>query len=211
MRYVVVGAGGFSREVADLLVVLGHEPVAFYTEHPECDSIRGTPVINCIEMLPAHDAAVIAIGDSIVKKRLWKTFGTTTVLPTLIHPSAHVSPNTTIGDGCILMENTTIKADVTLGDGVLVNVGTVVGHDCQIGDFAHFAPGALIGGGCTIGEGAFCAIGSTLLPRIAVGAWATCAAGSVVTSDVDDHILVMGVPARAKRKTIADKKQEPYL
>ncbi len=50
--------------------------------------------------------------------------------------------------------------------------------------------------GVTIGEGASIGARAVCVAPVTIGAWATVAAGAVVTKDVPDHALVVGVPAR---------------
>ncbi|MEV6490670.1 DapH/DapD/GlmU-related protein, partial [Actinoplanes sp. NPDC051633] len=52
------------------------------------------------------------------------------------------------------------------------------------------AVGVVVGEGAAIGARAVC------VAPVTVGRWALVAAGAVVTKDVPDHALVVGVPAR---------------
>ena len=50
-----------------------------------------------------------------------------------------------------------------------------------------------------IGDNVSVGANSTLLPGICIGEGALIAAGSVVTRDVPDHMMAIGVPARVKK------------
>jgi len=50
--------------------------------------------------------------------------------------------------------------------------------------------------GVTIGDGASIGARVVCVAPVAIGRWATVAAGAVVTRDVPDFALVVGVPAR---------------
>ncbi len=45
-------------------------------------------------------------------------------------------------------------------------------------------------------DGVFCGIGSRIINGITVGKWATVGAGGVVTNDLPEYSLSVGVPAK---------------
>jgi UDP-2-acetamido-3-amino-2,3-dideoxy-glucuronate N-acetyltransferase len=105
----------------------------------------------------------------------------------------YVASGVTIGDGVkiqnnvSLYEGVTVEADVFLGPScVLTNV---TNPRSQVSRRALFER-TLLRRGATIGANA------TILPGTTVGRYAFVAAGAVVTRDVADYSLVMGVPAR---------------
>lgn len=114
----------------------------------------------------------------------------------LISPDADVSPTAQIGEGVVVQSHVTLMAHVRLGAFVKVNVGSAIFHESSIGEFATIAPNVTILGRACVGAGAYVGAASTLLPGVKVGASATVGAGAVVTRDVDDGVVVAGVPAR---------------
>ncbi len=123
----------------------------------------------------------------------------------------HVMSGAVIGRGCVLGQNCYVGGSVRVGDRVKVqnNVslydGVVIENDVFVGPSAVFtnveSPRAhvsrkaeyqqtLVQRGATIGANA------TILPGVTLGAHCFVAAGAVVTADVADFALVMGVPAR---------------
>jgi bifunctional UDP-N-acetylglucosamine pyrophosphorylase/glucosamine-1-phosphate N-acetyltransferase len=91
--------------------------------------------------------------------------------------------------------------------------GVKMGHFSYIGD-AQVGPGVNIGAGtitCNfgldgkknkteIGQGAFIGSDTLLVAPVRIGEGAATGSGAVVTKDVPDHTLVVGMPARAIRK-----------
>lgn len=199
-RFLVVGVGGLAKEMTDLAVALGHEVVAYYTEksavilHP----MEGVTVINDLDAVVC-DAALIAVGDTSARKRFADQLAGRYELPALIHPSACVSSSARIGEGVLVMQNVVINADAEVGAGALLNVGCCVAHDCRVGAYSHLAPCVQLGGGSSVGTGVFCGTSAVVLPNVNVGDWTVCGAGSVVTKDVPERSLAVGVPARVVR------------
>ena len=196
MRFLIAGSGGFSKEIADLVYDLGHEVAAFFDERPASVSHEptGLPVIDD-PGLSDFDAVAVAIGDAIVRERMFARFDGAP-MPVLAHPSASVSPSAEIGEGTLIMHNVVVSAQAKLGRGVIANVGCYIAHDCRVGAFTHLAAGVNLGGGASVGERCLCGTGTIVLPRTAVGDRVVVGAGAVVNRDVHDGLVVAGVPAR---------------
>jgi sugar O-acyltransferase (sialic acid O-acetyltransferase NeuD family) len=197
VRFLIAGSGGFSKEIADLLIDLGHEGVAFFDERPvSLEHLpTGLPVTDDPSTVD-FDAVAVAIGDAIVRERMFEHFEGA-LMPVIVHPSASVSPSASIGEGTLIMHNVVISAQAEIGPGAIINVGCYVAHDCRVGAFTHLAAGVNLGGGSSVGDGCLCGTGAIVLPRIAVGSRVVVGAGAVVNRDIADGLTVAGVPARA--------------
>src|SRR4051794_28325825 len=58
-------------------------------------------------------------------------------LPPIVHATAWVSPDATLGAGVQVLAQAVVNAGATLGDGVIVNTAAIVEHDCVLGSGAH--------------------------------------------------------------------------
>ncbi|NLE88581.1 MAG: N-acetyltransferase [Myxococcales bacterium] len=104
-----------------------------------------------------------------------------------------VGPHVVIGDSC------RIQNHVSLFDGVLLEEDVFVGPSATFTNVK--TPRAFVSrkhefGVTRVKRGATIGANATILPGVTLGRWCFVAAGAVVTRDVPDFALVMGVPAR---------------
>ena len=113
---------------------------------------------------------------------------------------AYVGPGVVAGDNVKLQNHALVYEPARLGDGVFVGPAAVLTNDEY--PRAVTPDGRLKTGddwtavGVTIAEGAAIGARAVCVAPVAVGRWALVAAGAVVTTDVPDFALVVGVPAR---------------
>ena len=102
-----------------------------------------------------------------------------------------------------------VGAPIRIGSGVRIGHGvSLLTVDHHIGT-KELRSGARKFGPIEIGDGAWLASHVVVLPGVRIGAGAIVAAGSVVTHDVPDNTLVMGVPARVARDLDTGVDPEP--
>jgi sugar O-acyltransferase (sialic acid O-acetyltransferase NeuD family) len=196
VRLAVVGAGGHSREVADLVAACGHVLVGFTDDSfTGPHQPTGLPIARDLESLDA-DAMTVAIGDVSTRATVFSRLAGVLPSPVLVHPSACVSEYAQIGDGTQVMQNVVVSAAVIIAQNVILNVGCFVAHDCTVGAHSHIAPGVLMSGGASVGDRCLVGAGAILLPGVSIGAECVVGAGAVVTRDVLAGQSVTGVPAR---------------
>jgi acetyltransferase-like isoleucine patch superfamily enzyme len=115
---------------------------------------------------------------------------------TVIGRYVTINYNTHIGDRVKIQDHSWLAGNMTVADDVFISGGVGTSNDNRIGrngyDEAHTV-------GPYIGRGAAVGVGANLLPGIRIGAEAIVGAGAVVTKDVPDRAVVMGVPARITR------------
>ncbi|KUN77693.1 acyltransferase [Streptomyces griseoruber] len=118
----------------------------------------------------------------------------------VIGRGAYVGSGVRMGDNCKLQNYALVYEPAELGSGVFIGPAVVLTNDHnprsvdpdgkqkRSGDWE--AVGVKILDGASIGARAVC------VAPLTIGRWAMVAAGSVVTKDVPDFALVVGVPAR---------------
>lgn len=113
---------------------------------------------------------------------------------------AYIGPGVILGANCKVQNYALVYEPAVLGDGVFVGPGVVFTNDAfprainvdgsrkSADDWD--AVGVVVGTGASIGARAVC------IAPVTIGRWALVAAGAVVTRDVPDFAIVVGVPAR---------------
>jgi acetyltransferase EpsM len=207
MKIVVVGRGGHSKVIADMILSYQeNDMVGFlddkYDEIGLIENIYCGPISSAKQLVEAfHDLKfVIAIGDNKVRKAIVERLN----IPdenyvSVIHQSAVISPSAKIGYGSVVMPNSVINADTQIGVHSIINTASVIEHDSIIGDFSHVCPGTTLTGTVQIGEGTYVGAGSTIIPNIRIGEWTIIGAGAAVITDIPSYCTAVGIPAKVKK------------
>ncbi|HET8655868.1 MAG TPA: acetyltransferase [Longimicrobiaceae bacterium] len=213
-RFLVWGAGGHGRVVADVVRALGGR-VAGYVD---ADAARlgqvvdagGGRVVSTQDGLlrtiragggypEGIDAVALAIGSNAARHDCLQQLRGLSA-PPLVHLSAVVSPSAAIGPATVVLPRVVINAGAQVGAAVILNTGAIVEHDCVIGDAAHVSPGAVLAGGVRVGERSWVGAGAVVIQGVTIGDDVVVGAGAVVIRDVPDGQTVVGNPARPIRR-----------
>jgi sugar O-acyltransferase (sialic acid O-acetyltransferase NeuD family) len=209
---VIVGAGGFARETAELVRAVNERQPAwdllgFLDDDPTLTGrvVSRLPVLGTSAWVHDHPhaAVVVCVGSprnymsrAIVVERLGLTHDR---YPQLVHPAAVVPPSALLGAGTVVHATSVFTTDVQIGAHVAVMPGVILTHDDLVGDFVTFGAGVRVAGASTIDTGAYVGSGALIRESITVGAWSLIGMGSVVTRSVPAGQVWAGVPARFMR------------
>lgn len=119
----------------------------------------------------------------------------------LIHPTAYIAHNATLGTGNQILLHSSICANVRIGNQCIVNTNASIDHECFLGNGIHICPGATLLGDVTIHDYAMIGAGAIIFPHVEIGASAIIGAGAVVRKNVDSETIVVGNPARFLKNT----------
>jgi sugar O-acyltransferase (sialic acid O-acetyltransferase NeuD family) len=207
-RILIVGAGRFAADVADLIDdIPGSSVVGFVVDRPPFEPgkmLLGRPIhwIDDLDDFDKSCQAVCAIGSwkrmDIISKVAQKGFQFTTV----IHPSARISRTAEVEAGTIISGGVQVAAQVQIGRHVIINRGALIGHNDRIFDYAYIAPGANLAGNITIGARTWIGLGANILEDLIIGEQCIIGAGSLLTRDVPDRVKAVGSPAMIIEKEI---------
>ncbi|MBP6096246.1 MAG: acetyltransferase [Methyloversatilis sp.] len=200
---LLIGAGGHGCVVLDALLQARPDiDVCVRDDSATSRPLLGRPVVSPALPSGVFEGAVhVAIGSNEVRCRLARLMceqgGR---LLRIVHPMATISPHATLGDGVFVAAQAVIAPGARVGDGVIVNHGAIVDHDCQVGAWSHIAPRSVLGGGVIVGRRVLVGSGAIILPGLQIGDDAIIGAGAVVTKDVAEGQLKVGIPARNRHE-----------
>lgn len=167
----------------------GHRQIPGYVIYKETDDRN--------ELLCTYDEVIVASGDNDLremKTSILISLGVT--LASLIHPTAIISPSATISKGSTILAGSIINTNASVGTGCIINTGVIVEHDCIIENYVNISPRTAMAGHTTIGRKTFVGIGSTFIDGIKVDKEALIGAGAVVTQNIPERAVAVGVPAK---------------
>jgi UDP-2-acetamido-3-amino-2,3-dideoxy-glucuronate N-acetyltransferase len=110
--------------------------------------------------------------------------------------NVNVSNNVVIGNGCKVQNNVSLYEGVTLEDHVFCGPSCVFTNDLT--PRAKYPKGKAGYLKTLVQEGASIGANATIVCGITIGRWALIGSGAVVTKDVPDYALMVGVPAQQK-------------
>lgn len=204
-RIIIVGAGGFGREVLQWVRDAWPEHVGMIAGFLSADADLldghecGLHVITdpeCFHPQPG-DGLLLGIGIPGVRRRVAESLVRRGArFLSLVHPTAVVARTASVGAGAILCPFTVVSDAATIGTCALLNYHASVAHDARAGDYAVLSPYATLGGEARIGDDVFLGMHASVGPGRRVGDRSKVSANSCALSDVPPDSLAYGVPGR---------------
>ncbi|MBG6062953.1 sugar O-acyltransferase (sialic acid O-acetyltransferase NeuD family) [Flavobacterium sp. CG_9.1] len=204
---LIVGAKGFAKEVLEVLHQNNEtENLVFYDDvnddapeylYGQFKILKNSKEASTYFKM-VDNRFTIGIGNPILRKKLAKKFNDLGgEFTSTISPLATIgSFGNAVGEGCNIMTGVVITNDIVIKTGTLINLNCTVGHDSIINEFVELCPGVHVSGNCFIGGFSVLGTNATVLPNINIGKNVVVGAGSVVTKDVPDNCVVIGIPAK---------------
>ena len=191
----IYGASGHGLVIADIAKSCGYEDIIFIDDgenkYPTFEDIKRT---NDIPI-------ALGIGNNTIRAKLFeKVQKSSFEIVSLMHPSAIISPSSTIGKGTVIMPNVVVNVNSKIGDGVILNTACIVEHENIIENFAHISPNVALAGDVKIGMFTHIGIGSNVIQGLAIGNNCIIGAGSVVVSNIENNKLCYGNPCKVRKE-----------
>lgn len=205
-KLVIVGAGGCGRE----LFFLSKESIGYGEDF----SIKGfiDDNINALDGFEGYppmlgtvndytpevdDVFACGLGNVAPKKEcVEKILSRGGRFVNIIHKTATIRENSSLGEGCVICDGVFISCDVKIGDFVTIQRMSNFGHDVRIGNFCQFNSNTYMGGAAEAGNMVTVHTGVIITPGKKVGDYCTVNAASVVIRSVKDGQTVFGNPAK---------------
>lgn len=202
---IIIGAGGFGREVKELIADINRKEETYNVIGFVDDGIEaGTPVhdlkvlgdVAYLDGLSEKPLLAVAIGDPQIKRKvIQKLHGFS--FPSLVHPSVYpIGTNISIGKGCIICRSNILTCDIDIEDFVILNLACTVGHDTVIGRYSSFMPSVNISGQVIIEEAVYGGTGAKIINNVTIGTNSIIGAGAVVAKSIPANCTAVGIPAK---------------
>lgn len=220
---VVVGAGGFGREVVDVIEAMNAAHIASHQGAPLWDLVgvvddaitevnlsrlkaRSIAHLGSVDdFLATADSDIayaIGIGSPVVRRRIADRLDSAGHAgAVLVHPSVTMGSVVHVGAGSVLCAGVRITTNISIGRHVHINLNATVGHDTSIGDFVSINPLASISGDCVLGADVLIGVAGIVLNGLRLGQGSTVGGAACVVRDVESGTTVVGVPAKPLVRT----------
>jgi len=206
---VIVGTGGFAKETAFLIEEINRKNhiwkiLGFIASD---EKIKGSThgkydIYNTDEFLLKTSKklnVVIGVGDPKLINNLSNKFkkNNNLIFPNLIHPNAIGDwERIKFGEGNIICAGNIFTTDIKIGSFNIFNLNCTIGHDTEIGNCNVINPSVNISGGVKIENNILIGTGAQLLQYINVCSDSIIGAGSVVTKNIKEPGVYIGIPSR---------------
>jgi sugar O-acyltransferase (sialic acid O-acetyltransferase NeuD family) len=190
------GASGHAKVIIDSILASGDKVEGLFDDDINVTDLMGYSVLHNI---PVRGPLIVSIGINQTRKKVVDRFSSV-VFGKAIHPSAIISPSSTIGEGTVVMQGAIIQSCANIGKHCIINTGASLDHEGVIGDFVHVSPHSTLCGNVYIGEGTWVGAGTVIIPGVKIGKWCIIGAGSVVTKDIPDNVLAVGNRCKVIKK-----------
>ncbi|SEG51070.1 acetyltransferase [Flavobacterium urumqiense] len=208
---LIVGANGFAKEVLEVLHNLNQlENLVFYDDINDAlpEKLFGKfPILKTMQEASIYFKTInnhftIGIGNPFLRKKLHDTFiSIGGVFSSTISPSAVIGNfDVQIGLGSNVLSGTVFSNSTILGIGCIVYYNSIITHDCRIGDFVEISPSVTLLGRCSIDSYSQIGANTTILPDVEIGKNVIIGAGSIVTKNIPDNCVAVGIPAKIIKK-----------
>ncbi len=198
-KRLILGAGGFSKQVVDVCTESGYEVMGVFDDYIATDTLWYTTlkVTGPLHWAEKHTdvEAFCGVGNNAARERIFKSLALRWC--NVIDKRSHISATVNMGIANYVGSGARLIADSVIGNGNFFNDMSSIGHDVTIGNFTHLAPHACVGGGVTLGDRVFLGTGAVVQPYLNVAPGVTLGGNAVATKNCDvENGIYVGVPAR---------------
>jgi acetyltransferase EpsM len=201
---IIIGAGGHSQDIIDVANSAGYTFIGYLDDVKSGEFILGkiSDYSKVIDKYKNHDVKYsIGINDSKTRKLIdIKLMEYGAIPATLIHSSAIIGHNVSIGDGVVLGPGSILTSNVKIGRHVHLNTHASVNQGSSIGDYSTLSPGVKVCGDVIVGECVQFGANSTIINLKTIGNNVILGAGTVVVSDIPSDCTVIGIPGKIKQQ-----------
>jgi acetyltransferase EpsM len=205
-RLMLIGGGGFAKEVAEIAELNDHTVVGYVASAPGTIHYPYLGTMERLRELRDHfDIVAIAFGAVDRRSAASRAAVVNWVIDEqfpakpLVSPRAIRARGASVGDGTVVAHGAVLSVDCAIGAFSIVNTNAIVGHDARVGSNVTLAPAAFVGGDASIDDNTLMGPGTIVLEGRTVGRNVVVGMGATVARDVPPRSTVMPVRARVVR------------
>lgn len=206
---VIVGAGGFGREVYHwahaLLDNANYRFKGFIDDNPVFNESPEShlKIIGAIHpgenqyTITDTDRFIYAIGNIENKRSIiteLKNRGAKFI--TLVHPTAVVAETATLGEGVVVCPFALVSDHAIISDFVMINFYASCAHDTRVGKYTILSPYSTLNGFVELEDEVFLGTHATVVASRKIGNRTKISANSVAMTDIPPRSIVFGVPGK---------------
>lgn len=196
MNISIIGAGGHSKVIIDIICELGNYNIVGIYDDNKTGYFSGIKILGKIsEINNITDYFIIGIGNDKIRKKIAEEYNQLK-WATLIHPKTIISKTATIKEGTVICAGAIIQTEVIIGKHCIINTNCNIDHESIIGDYCSICPSSTICGQVKVGESSFIGANSTVIQTIEIGKECIIGAGTVVIRNIPNNSKAVGNPAR---------------
>lgn len=193
LEKVIIGYGGFAREVA---AQMNFDSIKYFVDD-EYWAENNNNVFKLSDFNPEKYEVIVAIGNSALRSDVVSRLSSSTKYFTAIHESAQIiGKDVYIGEGSIICAGTIVTVNCKLGKHTHLNLHTTIGHDCVIDDFFTTGPGVNVSGNNVYGKRVYIGTGSSTREKISICDDVTVGMQSGVIKSITESGTYIGSPVK---------------
>lgn len=197
---VIVGFGGFGREVAWLAKECEREVLGFLDDHTKPGKQGAYTILGGLDSWADYSDSefVVAIGNPRVRKQVVEKLMAwgLDAFATLVHPSVRMGENVNVGKGTMICAGCIVTVDIAIGNHVILNLNVTIGHDDVISDYVTVAPMAALSGNVILEPGVEVGTGAAIRQGINMAEGSMLGMGGILTKDTEANTIYVGSPAK---------------
>ena len=216
---VIVGSSGHAKVIIDIVECQKQFNILGLLDDYKCinETVLGYNILGKVADAVKFNQEnknlffFVAIGDNWIRHLMVEKLKQKIInirFANIIHPTAQIGKNTSLGQGIALMANTVVNSNCEIGNHVFLNTKSSADHDNILKDFSSLGPNTTLGGNVILNEFSAISISATVKEKITIGKHSVIGAGSLLLINCPDFSIMYGSPAKYIRQRV---KGEKYL
>jgi sugar O-acyltransferase (sialic acid O-acetyltransferase NeuD family) len=191
MKKALFGFGGQAQEIASLFNI----NFTFIVD----DEYSNEYSLPLSKASPNEYEILVALGESEYRKKTIQKLANFSFF-SLIHNTAIISKDSTIGCGSYIGPYCIITNNVKIGSHSIINRFNSIGHNTRVGNFLSMMSSAVISGNCDIGDCFYMGNNSSIREKITICDNVKIGMNAAVVKNINEKGIYAGIPAKKINK-----------